>query len=102
LIADFSWCRKFMEIYEGGLSMKIAVTGATGNLGYHAVNGLLEKLPSQDVIAVVRDETKAAGLAQRGTVVRVAAYGDPDALIGRPTTPLKKGLTDALLASKNA
>ena len=60
--------------------MRIAVTGATGNLGYHVVNGLMEKLPSQDVIAVVRDGTKAAGLAQRGAVVRVAAYGDPDAL----------------------
>ena len=60
--------------------MKIAVTGATGNLGYHVVNGLLEKLPSQNVIAVVRDGAKAAGLAQRGVVVRVAAYGDPDAL----------------------
>jgi len=60
--------------------MKIAVTGATGNLGYHVVNGLLEKLPSQDVIAVVRDGAKASGLAQQGAVVRVAAYGDPDAL----------------------
>jgi NAD(P)H dehydrogenase (quinone) len=60
--------------------MRIAVTGATGNLGYHVVNGLMEKLPSQDVIAVVRDGTKAAGLAQRGAEVRVAAYGDPDAL----------------------
>jgi NAD(P)H dehydrogenase (quinone) len=60
--------------------MKIAVTGATGHLGYHVVKGLLEKLPPQDVIAVVRDAAKAAGLAQRGAVVRVAEYGDPDAL----------------------
>ena len=60
--------------------MKIAVTGATGNLGHHVVNGLLEKLPSQDVIAVVRDVAKATGLAQQGAVVRVAAYGEPDAL----------------------
>jgi NAD(P)H dehydrogenase (quinone) len=74
--------------------MKIAVTGATGNLGYHVVNSLLEKLSSQDVIAVVRNEAKAAGLGKRGAVVRVAAYGDPDAL--------KKGLVEALLSSKNA
>jgi NAD(P)H dehydrogenase (quinone) len=60
--------------------MKIAVTGATGYLGHLVVNGLLERLPSQDVIAVVRDGEKAAGLAQQGAVVRVAAYGDPDAL----------------------
>jgi NAD(P)H dehydrogenase (quinone) len=60
--------------------MKIAVTGATGNLGHLVVNGLLERLPSRDVIAVVRDGEKAAGLAQQGAVVRVAAYGDPGAL----------------------
>jgi NAD(P)H dehydrogenase (quinone) len=60
--------------------MKIAVTGATGYLGHLVVNGLLERLPSQDVIAVARDGEKAAGLAQQGAVVRVAAYGDPDAL----------------------
>ncbi len=60
--------------------MKIAVTGATGHLGQHVVKGLLKKLPPQDVIAVVRNGTKAAGLAQRGAVVRVAEYGDPDAL----------------------
>jgi NAD(P)H dehydrogenase (quinone) len=65
---------------ERGLNMKIAVTGATGHLGYHVVKGLLEKLPSQDVIAVVRDAAKAAGLARRGAVVRVAGYGDFDAL----------------------
>jgi hypothetical protein len=28
-------------------------------------------------MAVVREETKAAGLAPKGAVVRVAAYGDP-------------------------
>jgi NAD(P)H dehydrogenase (quinone) len=60
--------------------MRIAVTGATGHLGHHVVKGLLEKLPPEDVIAVVRNETKAEGLAQRGAVVRVASYGDPDAL----------------------
>jgi len=60
--------------------MKIAVTGATGNLGHLVVKGLLERLPSRDVIAVVRNREKAAGLSQQGAVVRVAAYGDPDAL----------------------
>lgn len=60
--------------------MKIAVTGASGKLGQHVVQGLLEKLPPQDVIAVVRDAAKAAALAERGVVVRVAEYGDRDAL----------------------
>ena len=60
--------------------MKIAVTGATGHLGQHVVKGLLEYLPPQGVIAVARNTAKAAILAQRGAVVRTAAYGDPDAL----------------------
>lgn len=60
--------------------MKIAVTGATGQLGQLVVNGLLEKGTSINVIAVVRDEKKALPLVKRGAEVRVAHYGDPAAL----------------------
>jgi NAD(P)H dehydrogenase (quinone) len=60
--------------------MKIAVTGATGQLGQLVVNGLLEKGPSNTIIAVVRDKKKAQPLVQRGVDVRVAHYGDPAAL----------------------
>ena len=60
--------------------MNIAVTGATGQLGHLVVNGLLEKGPSNKVIAVARDEKKAQPLAKRGVEVRVAHYGDPAAL----------------------
>jgi NAD(P)H dehydrogenase (quinone) len=70
----------FVKLKKGGLNMKIAVTGATGQLGQHVVKGLLEKLSPQDVVAVVRDPAKATQLAQRGAVVRVAEYGNPDAL----------------------
>jgi NAD(P)H dehydrogenase (quinone) len=69
-----------VELKERGLNMKIAVTGATGHLGQHVVKGLLGKLPPQDVIAIVRNAAKAAELAQRGAVVRVAEYGNPTAL----------------------
>lgn len=60
--------------------MKIAVTGATGQLGQLVVNGLLEKSTSIKIIAVVRDEKKALPLVKRGAEVRVAHYGDPAAL----------------------
>lgn len=60
--------------------MKIAVTGATGQLGQLVVNSLLEKGDSHNIIAVVRNEEKAAPLAQRGAEIRVATYGDPQAL----------------------
>ena len=60
--------------------MKIAVTGATGQLGRLVVNQLLEKGGDLEVIAVVRDPGKAEALAARGAEVRVAAYDDPAAL----------------------
>ena len=54
-----------------------AVTGATGHLGRLAVLALLERgVPAEDVIAVVRDASKAQPLAERGVQVRVADYDD--------------------------
>ncbi len=60
--------------------MKLAVTGATGHLGQLVVNDLLDKNGSFDVIAVVRNEEKAAPLAARGAEIRVANYQDREAL----------------------
>lgn len=58
-----------------------AVTGATGGLGSAAVHSLIERgVTASDIVAVVRDETKASGLAAAGVTVRVADYADPPAL----------------------
>ncbi|MFC7896319.1 SDR family oxidoreductase [Streptomyces sp. NPDC057381] len=57
--------------------MSIVVTGATGNLGRHVVRQLLEKVPADQVTAVVRDRAKAADLAARGVRLAVADYNDP-------------------------
>ncbi|MGW7657982.1 NAD(P)H-binding protein, partial [Streptomyces tendae] len=46
--------------------MSIVVTGATGHLGRLVVEGLLEKVPADQITAVVRDTAKAADLADRG------------------------------------
>ncbi len=56
--------------------MKIGVTGATGHLGRLVIQGLLETQPANNVIAIVRNEAKAADLAQAGVQVRVADYND--------------------------
>lgn len=58
-----------------------AVTGATGGLGGSAVTALIQRgaAPS-DVVAVVRDASKAAALRAAGVQVRVADYDDPAAL----------------------
>jgi NAD(P)H dehydrogenase (quinone) len=62
--------------------MKIAVTGATGHLGRLVVQGLLDKGSFNNIFAVVRDDKKAQPLAKQGAEIRVAAYGDPEALQG--------------------
>lgn len=60
--------------------MSIVVTGATGKLGRHVIEGLLKHVAASDVIAAVRDPQKAADLAARGVVVRHADYTAPDTL----------------------
>ncbi|WP_416985991.1 NAD(P)H-binding protein [Streptomyces sp. T028] len=62
--------------------MSIVVTGATGNLGRLVVEGLLEKVPADQVTAVVRSAEKAADLAGRGVRIAVADYTAPETLHG--------------------
>ncbi|GAA3496143.1 SDR family oxidoreductase [Streptomyces prasinosporus] len=62
--------------------MSIVVTGATGKLGRHVVEQLLEKVPAEQVTAVVRSAEKAADLAARGVRVAVADYNVPESLDG--------------------
>jgi NAD(P)H dehydrogenase (quinone) len=59
----------------------IVVTGATGHLGRLVVEGLLEKLPADQVVAAVRTPEKAADLAERGVDVRHADYTEPESLV---------------------
>lgn len=58
--------------------MSIVVTGATGHLGRHVVEQLLEKVPAEQITAVVRDEAKAADFAARGVRLAVADYNTPE------------------------
>lgn len=62
--------------------MSIVVTGATGHLGRHVVEQLLEKVPAEQVTAVVRSAGKAADLAGRGVRVAVADYNAPETFDG--------------------
>ncbi|MCH7232711.1 NAD(P)H-binding protein [Glycomyces sp. L485] len=56
----------------------IVVTGATGSLGKHVVEGLLEKVPADQVAVAVRNAEKAAPFAERGVEVRIADYSEPE------------------------
>ncbi|MFC9908141.1 NAD(P)H-binding protein [Streptomyces sp. NPDC127197] len=62
--------------------MSIVVTGATGKLGRHVIEQLLEKVPADQVVAVVRDEAKAADFAARGVRLAVADYNAPETFDG--------------------
>ncbi|MFF1402336.1 NAD(P)H-binding protein [Streptomyces sp. NPDC058294] len=62
--------------------MSIIVTGATGQLGRHVVEQLLEKVPAEQITAVVRDEAKGAGFAARGVRLAVADYNAPETFDG--------------------
>lgn len=57
--------------------MKIAVTGATGQLGRLLVERLRAKLPAADIVALARTPSKAADL---GVEVREADYTRPETL----------------------
>ncbi|KAA9158237.1 SDR family oxidoreductase [Amycolatopsis acidicola] len=55
----------------------IVVTGATGQLGRHVIEGLKAQVPAERIVAAVRSPEKAADL---GVTVRKADYNDPASL----------------------
>jgi NAD(P)H dehydrogenase (quinone) len=62
--------------------MSIVVTGATGHLGRHVVEQLLEKVPADGITAVVRTPEKVADFAERGVKIAVADYSTPETFDG--------------------
>ncbi|MFD3838214.1 SDR family oxidoreductase [Streptomyces sp. NPDC058642] len=58
--------------------MSIVVTGATGHLGRHVIEQLLEKVPADQVTAVVRSAEKGADLAAKGVKIAIADYNAPE------------------------
>jgi len=60
---------------------KIIVTGATGHLGKQTFAPLLKRVPASDVIALVRDPTKAEDLSALGIEIRQGDYFDHGSLV---------------------
>lgn len=54
----------------------ILVTGATGQLGTAVVQNLLKKTSANQIAALVRDESKASALKEKGVDIRVGNYDD--------------------------
>jgi NAD(P)H dehydrogenase (quinone) len=70
-----------------GTTVSIVVTGATGQLGRHVLEALLERgVPAADIVAAGRSVEKLADFSARGVRVQHMDYADPgsvaDALKG--------------------
>ncbi|MEZ2710100.1 SDR family oxidoreductase [Proteus mirabilis] len=59
----------------------IAITGATGLLGQHVIENLLQTVPANQIVAFARDVKKGSYLSQKGVLVRQADYNDKASLI---------------------
>jgi NAD(P)H dehydrogenase (quinone) len=56
----------------------IAVPGANGYLGKLVIEGLLERVPSNQIVAAVRSPDKAFSFGTLGVQVREADYTRPE------------------------
>ncbi|MGN7201118.1 SDR family oxidoreductase [Arthrobacter sp. SAFR-044] len=75
--------------------MSIVVTGATGQLGRHVLEALLERgVPAGDIVAAGRSVDKLAGFAGRGVRVQPMDYADAGSVAAA-----LKGATRVLLIS---
>ncbi len=58
----------------------IAVTGVSGKLGRHVIEGLLKKVPASEIVAIARDPAKAEAFVSQGIQVRKGDYSQPETL----------------------
>lgn len=74
----------------------IAITGATGQLGQLVIEQLLNTVPANQIVAIVRNPTKAEALSQQGITVRQGDYADESTM-----TSALKGVEKLLLISSS-
>ncbi|MGR0160708.1 SDR family oxidoreductase [Paenarthrobacter nitroguajacolicus] len=78
--------------------MSIVIAGATGQLGRHVVEALLERnVPAADIVATGRSVEKLADFAERGVTVQEMDYENPASV-----AQALKGATKVLLISSSA
>jgi NAD(P)H dehydrogenase (quinone) len=56
------------------------ITGASGQLGHKVIEKLITKVAANQVVAAVRDPSKAQDLAKMGVVVRLLDYDKPETI----------------------
>ena len=74
----------------------IAITGATGQLGHLVIEQLLNTVPANQIVAIVRNPAKAEALSQQGITVRQGDYADESTM-----TSALKGVEKLLLISSS-
>ena len=74
----------------------IAITGATGQLGQLVIKQLLNTVPANQIVAIVRNPAKAEALRQQGITVRQGDYADESTM-----TSALKGVDKLLLISSS-
>ncbi|MFJ6537342.1 SDR family oxidoreductase [Paenarthrobacter sp. NPDC091711] len=78
--------------------MSIVIAGATGQLGRHVVEALLERnVPAADIVATGRSVEKLSDFAERGVTVQEMDYENPASV-----AEALKGATKVLLISSSA
>ncbi|WPR76119.1 SDR family oxidoreductase [Algoriphagus sp. NG3] len=61
---------------------KILITGASGHFGMSTINFLIEKeVPASSITGLVRDESKAKDLSDKGINIKVGDYADYQSLV---------------------
>jgi NAD(P)H dehydrogenase (quinone) len=73
-----------------------AITGATGQLGQLVIEQLLNTVPANQIVAIVRNPAKAEALRQQGITVRQGDYADESTM-----TSALKGIDKLLLISSS-
>ena len=76
--------------------MKIAITGATGQLGNLVIEQLLQLTAAQNIVALVRNVNKAEHFKAQGIELREFDYDRPETLV-----PALLGIDKLLLISAN-
>lgn len=76
--------------------MKIAITGATGQLGQLVIQSLVKLIPAENIVALVRNLDKAQSLQQHDIELRQFDYDQPQTLV-----PALQGIDKLLLISAN-
>ena len=76
--------------------MKIAITGATGQLGFIVIEKLLLQTEANNIVALVRNPAKATHLTAQNIEVREFDYDRPETLV-----PALSGIDKLLLISAN-